>query len=365
MQPTPPIYPDFKLKNTPSYVQQLSTNNISPCKPVAIISHGADVTLITCSKSVVTEGALPLCQHNEYESHSTMPLSSLIQDLQQQGYSVYSKDEESAPLYDHLPEFNCDELAEEMDTSDTASVVTPQDLEAHDFDPVKIIQLLPPEAANPLMSIEQDASTSRSRLQPLPLAQTGLLTSILTQPVQTSPGVSAQTTSEINTTLSQEGRLTSAATLSQTPSANAQTSQQTLSLTALLNQRSNRVEVAPELDQPLRGNLNSLMYSQKLKIYCMLDILENNYSRSLTKIECIDLIKHKYANFDSEISNGGFDHGFAKAINLGLVKKFGHQTALGGFRYQLGEKGCSTIKYLKSIVYPTLKAALPIPNNPE
>lgn len=280
MQPTQPIYPDLKLKNTQPCLQSVSANNISPCIPVAIISHSTDITLVTCSKEVTGEGQL-VCQHNEYGSHAHMPLHSLIQNLQQRGVSVYTLNSDGITHTTHLYELTNNDLLEEMDTSDEAFVATPQDLDAHSIDEALINQLLVPEAIEPLVFTEQNASASS-----VPAAS------------------AAPSTSSLPTTSA-----------------------------APAQRRRSRAELT----------LETIPVSEKKMIYALLDILSNT-SQPIQKRKCMDLIAVKYSEFTSISGISSYNNAFTSATRFNLIKMTGHQHAPDGVVYEILDTGKDFIR---------------------
>ncbi len=311
MQPTPPIYPEFKLRHTPSVTQHLLGNSPTPCKPVAIISHNTEVSLITCSKLSSTGGSQASCHHREYESRSTLPLANLIKDLQQKGCSVYSQNSADGTLTDHFPELSHSDLAE-MDTSDTSFIASPQDLEAHPVDENRLLQLLPPEANNPLVFTQQAAASTNALQQPAPANLQASTSSALS--VNQSPSTSAAaSTSAVPST-------------SGTPSANTAPSK----------------SQAPYSRSLYNITVATLPQLKKRAIYCMLSVL-NDASGPLSRLQCINAMNTRYTDFRHLTSDTVYSHCFILAIRFGLIEKRGRQNSYGGITYRILPAGVDFI----------------------
>ncbi len=329
MQPTQSIYPSFELKSSPSFAQNPSVNNPTPCKPVAIISHGNEITLITCSKTVGAEGAPPVCQHQEYGSHSTLPLAALIQDLQCKGYSVYSQNSEDGSFTDHLPKLQHDELAEEMETSDAAFMASPQDLEARPFDENALVQLLPPEAINPLAITQQTVAISET---PADLQPSTSSAPSLNQSLPTADTRSAQQVTLIHaTTRSQSYTATNAVTTNQPPSTSAAASTSAAPSAISTSDR-----------ETLCLALEALSPHASRKIYCILSVL-HTASAPLSRHECINSMRTRFADFSAISASSAYGSSFATAVRLGLIEKIGNVNSLGGIKYRILPAGAQFI----------------------
>ncbi len=319
MQPTQSIYPAFKLKNTSFFTQQLPGNNPTPCKPVAIISHDTEVKLITCSKSVAIQGTQTSCHHHEYESHSTLPLAELIKDLQQKGCSVYAQNSVDGTLTDHFPELSHSDLVE-MDTSDTALNASPQDLDAHPVNENTLLQLLPPETVTPLIFSQQETSANAPQQPALPSSSSATFLNL--------PGSIADTR---NT----QGALTHTAESQNDTTANAATSSPQPSTSAIPSTSAADRET-------LNLTLEALPPHESRKIYCILSVL-HSASAPLSRHDCINAMKAKYADFRAIRATSAYGSSFATAVKLGLIEKIGNVSSLGGITYRILPAGAQFI----------------------
>ncbi len=312
MTPSSDPYPHLSTRPNPS--------DTSVCKPVAIISHDSSLTLVTCLQTHRLQDNQFICQHQEHRSNvSSTPRASLIQDLQRQSCCVYTLNPDGTrvqePLADleasvaPLTELRSEDLRGLTETGDEQVYNTRQDdLDMHEVNEEEMLQLLPQQAlTTPLSFSQQGASTSTS------------------------------------TTFSQAAS-TSAAALYQGASTSAQ------ALPTLLNQPSGLIL----LPQETINHLNTLIPSNREKIYCILEVLDNNKGKLLTKKALIETMRARYINFDNALSLGAYHHAFTHAINIGLIQKSGHHSDAEGVVYRLGTYGPPVLEYLKKDIAPKL-----------
>ncbi len=183
------------------------------------------------------------------------------------------------------------------------------DLDMHEVDEEEMLLLLPQQAlTNPLSFSQQGASTSAAAS----FSQTALTSAALNQ--------------------------------------GASTSAQALPLVTALNQPSDSMLLPLEKI----NYLNTLIPSNREKIYCILEVLDNNKGKLLTKKALIEVMKAKYINFDNTHTEGAFHHAFTHAINMGLIQKSGHHSDIDGIVYRLGVYGLAALEYLKKDIVPKL-----------
>ncbi len=212
-----------------------------------------------------------------------------------------------------------------METSDTAFVATPQDLEAHPFDENALLQLLAPEAMNPLLLTQQEATTSRASAN-APSQPSSSSAPSLNLPLPTTDTRSTQAVL-VHATTSQTNAAANAATSSQQPSTSAAPS------TSRTSRRSRST---------LNLTLETLSPRHNRMIHCILSVL-NHASEPLSKPECIDAINATYTDFSHLTSSSPYYHGFSIAIRLGLIEKIGRQNSFGGIKYRILPAGVNFI----------------------
>ncbi len=203
-----------------------------------------------------------------------------------------------------------------MDTSDTSFIASPQDLEAHPVDENRLLQLLPPEAINPLVFTQQAAAISRTS------------TNALQQPAPAN--LQASTSSALS--LNQPPSTNAAASTSGTPSAST----------------------APSRNQAPQRSLYSLTLEtlprrKKRTIYCILSILHST-SRPLSRLECVDTMNTRYTDFRHLTSDTTYSHCFILAIRFGFIEKIGHQNSCGGITYRILQAGINFIRNHQSLM---------------
>ncbi len=318
-----PTYPTMAPNSAPYQYQSTrpDPSNTDTCKPVAIISHNNQLTLITCLQTNHLKDNQFVCQHQKHLSDITgVTRTTLIQDLERKACCVYTLNPEDASAQEQMAEFEAsgmglpklrpEDLEGLMEIEDEqVNQSKPDDLDLHHFDEKTILQLLPQKAIVSTLSFsQQGASTS---------------------------------TAGFNQTAS-----TSTASLDQ----RASTSRQAPTATALLNQPARSLALTQEKIRLL----SSLLPYQKRVIYCVLEIFEKNQAKSFTKWELIDLMKEKYISFDNVRSDGIFTHAFARAASLELIQKSGHHSSAEGIRYTLEKYGSAAFQFLKQDIASTL-----------
>ncbi len=142
MLPTNPIAPN---KQGPYLYrsERPDPNNTQPCKPVAIISHDASVTLITCSEAKLIQGRQFHCQHTKYQYPSNTASRTFINTLKSKGYGVYTCLPDGVSAYETLTELDPTMLTDMLPTpSNGAYQASPSDLAAHPVDENLLDQML-------------------------------------------------------------------------------------------------------------------------------------------------------------------------------------------------------------------------------
>ncbi len=302
-----PPYPHITL-NCVSYQYQSirqDPSNTSVCKPIAVISHDNSLSLVTCLQTNRVQNNTFICQHQEQLSNvNSIPRTSLIQDLQRKSYRVYTLNPDGSSVQEPLVE--C-----EASRSPLAELKLEDLTEFMEID----------EA-----SFNQSAQSDLDSHQVNEEAMQKLL----------SPEVTANELS-----FSQQGASTSAQT-------------------ALLNFPTNNLV----LSQKIIHYLSTLIPSNRQKIYCLLEVLENHKEQLFTKKELINKMKAKYINFDVIQSYGTFNHAFTHAITLDLIQKSGHHSDMSGIVYAIKKEGLLVLEFLKQEVLPTLKQRSPAATHP-
>ncbi len=207
-----------------------------------------------------------------------------------------------------------------METSDAAFMATPQDLEAHSVSENTLLQLLPPEAINPLLFPQQEASANA------PSQPSSSSAPSLNLPLPTADTRSTQAVL-VHATTSQTNAAANAATSSQQPSTSAAPS------TSRTSRRSRST---------LNLTLETLSPRHNRMIHCILSVL-NHASEPLSKPECIDAINATYTDFSHLASSSPYSHCFPIAIRLGLIGKIGRQNSFGGIKYRILPAGVNFI----------------------
>ncbi len=201
-----------------------------------------------------------------------------------------------------------------METSDAAFMATPQDLEAHSVSENTLLQLLPPEAINPLLFPQQEASANA------PSQPSSSSAPSLNLPLPTADTRSTQAVL-VHATTSQTNAAANAATSSQQPSTSA----------------------APSANRDvLNRALAILPRHESRKIHCILSVL-NNSSVPLSRIDCINTMQAKYPEFQHITTHSSFSSSFATATRMGLIEKSGLQHGAGGITYRILPAGIDYI----------------------
>ncbi len=312
-----PAYPSMTSKDAPYPYQSTRQDprNTNTCKPVAIISHDSELTLITCSQTNFIKDNQFICQHQKLLSNiSGIPRAALIQDLQKRSCCVYTVSQDGASLQEQvveheanvspLAELKPEDFAGLMETNnEQVNQSTPADLGLHKIDEEAMQRLLSSEALS----------------------------------------------GELN--FSQQGASTSSASLNQ----GASTSRQAPAATALLNQPPSRLA----LNQEKITQLSSLILSEKRVIYCVLEALENSRGKPFTRWQLIDAMKEKYINFDQVQSAASHNRAFSCAIKFDLIQKSIDPTKPSDVIYTLGQYGSAAFQYLKQEILPFLSLRSP------